>query len=172
MMKCLTAAVAVFVAVFAAVGPVMAGDNFGARLRGVEEIPSISTTGQGFFYAMLNDAETQLDYQVFYFNLEGTITQSHMHIGQTSVAGGIVLFFCTNLTPPAGVPAPPSCPTASGLQSVSGTLTASNVITQAGQGIAAGEFAEVVRAIKAGYAYANVHSSLFPSGEIRGQITH
>jgi hypothetical protein len=40
----------------------------------------------------------------------------------------------------------------------------------AAQGIAAGEFAELVRAIKAGATYVNVHSSLFPTGEIRGQI--
>jgi hypothetical protein len=54
---------------------------------------------------------------------------------------------------------------------VSGTLTATNVITQTGQGISAAEFAEVIRAIRAGFAYANVHSDLFPGGEIRGQIT-
>jgi hypothetical protein len=45
-----------------------------------------------------------------------------------------------------------------------------HVIGPAGQGIAAGEFAEIVRAIRAGRAYANVHSTKFPGGEIRGQI--
>ena len=44
------------------------------------------------------------------------------------------------------------------------------MIGPTGQGIAAGQFEELVRAIKAGVTYANVHSSLFPSGEIRGQI--
>jgi hypothetical protein len=38
------------------------------------------------------------------------------------------------------------------------------------QGIAAGEFAELVKAIRARRAYANVHSLKFPGGEIRGQI--
>jgi hypothetical protein len=38
-MKRLTVALAVFVAVFAVVGPVMARDFFGARLRGFEEVP-------------------------------------------------------------------------------------------------------------------------------------
>ena len=51
-----------------------------------------------------------------------------------------------------------------------GVITAANVIGPAGQGIAAGEFAELIRAIKGGRTYANVHSSSFPGGEIRGKI--
>ncbi len=53
---------------------------------------------------------------------------------------------------------------------VTGTITAANVIGPAGQGIAAGEFAEALRAVRKGVAYANVHSSKYPAGEIRGQI--
>ena len=34
----------------------------------------------------------------------------------------------------------------------------------------AAEFAELVKAIRAGLTYANVHTSKFPGGEIRGQI--
>jgi hypothetical protein len=30
--------------------------------------------------------------------------------------------------------------------------------------------AAFVRAIKSGFAYANVHTNLFPTGELRGQI--
>jgi hypothetical protein len=53
---------------------------------------------------------------------------------------------------------------------LSGTIVPANVIGPVGQGIAPGEFAELVAAIRAGRAYANVHSTLFPAGEIRGQI--
>ena len=172
MMKRLMMAAVVFVAVFAVVGPVMAFDSFAARLRGYEEVPSISTAGQGFLLLTLNDAETQLDFSLVYFSLESTVTQSHIHVGQTSVNGGIVLYFCTNLVPPpAGVPAPQNCPNAPGMNFVAGSLTAVNVVAQSGQGIAAGEFSEVIRAIKAGVTYANVHSVTFPGGEIRGQVT-
>ena len=161
-----------FAMVLGVTAPVMAGDNFGARLRGFEEPPSISTAGQGFLFATLNDAETVLTYSLVYFNLQGNVTQSHIHIGQPGVNGGIVLYFCTNLAPPAIVPTPPACPNAPGQNFVTGTLTAANVVTQAGQGIAAGEFSEVVDAMKALVTYANVHTDLFPGGEIRGQITH
>jgi hypothetical protein len=173
MKRCLTVAAAVFTMVFVVAGSALAADSFGARLRGFEEVPSISTTGTGFFFASLNDAETQLTYTLVYFDMESTVTQAHIHIGQTSVNGGIVLFFCTNLTPPAGVPVPPACPTSAPTNApVTGVLTAANVITQSGQGITAGEFADVIHAIKAGFSYANVHTVTFPGGEIRGQITH
>jgi len=48
---------------------------------------------------------------------------------------------------------------------VTGTIVPAQVITATGQGIDAGEFDEVVRAIRAGRVYANVHSATFGSGE-------
>ncbi len=171
MVKSLLRITLVFAAVLALTQPVMAADNFGARLRGLEEVPSISTLGQGFFLGTLNAAGTAMDYIVVYFDLQGAVAQSHIHIGQSGVNGGIVLFFCTNLAPPAGVPVPPACPSGPGINTVTGTLTAANVITQTAQGIAAGEFSEVIRAIRAGNSYANVHTDQFPGGEIRGQVT-
>jgi hypothetical protein len=148
-----------------------AAEDFGARLRGFEEPPPISTPGQGFFFATLNPAETLLNYTLIYFNLQGSVTQSHIHIGQPGVNGGIVLFLCTNLAPPAGVPVPPACPNTPGQSVVTGTLSAANVITTTAQGIAAGDFSEVINAMRALVSYANVHSDQFPGGEIRGQIT-
>jgi hypothetical protein len=53
---------------------------------------------------------------------------------------------------------------------VAGTIGPSQVLSPAGQGIDAGQFDELVDAIRAGATYANVHSSLFPPGEIRGQV--
>jgi hypothetical protein len=50
-------------------------------------------------------------------------------------------------------------------------LTPANVIGPAAQGVAPGEFAELVRAIRAGVTYANVHTTTHGSGEIRGQIS-
>jgi len=140
-----------------------------ARLRGVEEVPAVSTTGTGEFRGKANKDGTEIDYELTY-TLEGAVQQAHIHIGQNGVNGGIVLFLCTNLgNAPATVPAPPACPASPG--EVSGTLTAANVVVQGSQGISAGEFSEILRAIRRGVAYVNVHSSPnHGGGEIRGQI--
>jgi len=53
---------------------------------------------------------------------------------------------------------------------VTGVIDAADVIGPAGQGIAPGEFNELVRAIRSGNTYANVHTNMYPGGEIRGQI--
>jgi CHRD domain len=86
-----------------------------------------------------------------------------------------VVWLCQVTTGPPGVRAPdavaastPECPTPEG--TVEGTITPEQVLAQTAQGFAAGDFDALVDAIRAGATYANVHSSLFAPGEIRGQI--
>jgi len=77
------------------------------------------------------------------------------------------VFLCSNLgNGPAGTQACPPSGT------ITGTITPANVIGPTGQGISAGEFDEVVAAIRNGTAYVNVHSTTFPVGEIRAQFQH
>ncbi|MEA2559992.1 MAG: hypothetical protein QOH06_1496 [Acidobacteriota bacterium] len=144
------------------------GGAASTRLRGIEEVPAISTPGDGRFTATINGQGTGLSsYQLSYSNLQGTVTQAHIHFGQKGVNGGIVIFLCSNLgNGPAGTQA---CPPSPG--SVSGAVTAEDVVAAAAaQGIAPGELGEVLRALRNGVTYVNVHSNLFPSGEIRGQL--
>lgn len=62
----------------------------------------------------------------------------------------------------------PPCPPTAGM--VTGVIDPADVIGPTAQGIAPGEFDELVRAIRAGTAYVNVHTNKHPGGEIRGQI--
>jgi CHRD domain-containing protein len=145
------------------------GGTFKARLQGFQEVPAISTEASGEFSAKLSEDETSIEYELSYENLTGTVSQGHIHLAQRSVNGAIIVWLCQTSTnrDPTGLA--PDCPQPSG--TVTGTITAANVIAQAAQGIAAGEFAELIDAMRAGVTYANVHSlPPFPGGEIRGQI--
>ena len=137
---------------------------FQARLEGFQETPAISTNATGSFRATLNSAGTELQYQLQYASLEGGNTLfAHVHIGQTGVAGGVMFFLCGGGNKPA-------CP--NGQATVGGTVTASDVIGPAGQGVTAGQFDEVIRAMRRGVSYANVHTVTYGAGEIRGQINN
>jgi len=128
---------------------------------------AISTKAKGSFKANLRKGEDVIDYELSYEGLEGTVTQAHIHFGQRHTIGGIVVWLCQTAGTPSPVPVTPLCP-ASG--TVSGTITPAEVLAQTLQGIAAGDFEELVRALQAGAAYANVHSTLHTPGEIRGQV--
>jgi hypothetical protein len=142
---------------------------FVERLTGYEEDPqAISTTGSGRFSIRINDDKQEITYRLSYGGLEGAVTQAHIHFGGRAQSGGISTFLCTNLgNGPAGTQACPAAPA-----TITGTIRPADVIGPVGQGIAAGEFAELVKAIRAGATYANVHSDLRPAGEIRGQLDH
>ena len=138
-----------------------------ATLKGIEESPSISSTGHGTFRATISEDGTSIHYTLTYADLEGDVQQAHIHLGQRSVGGGIAAFLCTNLG--NGSATTPLCP-GPRAGTVSGTITAAEVIGPSGQGLAPGEFAELLRAIDESVAYANVHSAKHTGGEIRGQI--
>lgn len=140
-----------------------------ARLVGIEETPTtVITNATGTFTATINDDST-MTLTVTYKNLSSAVLQSHIHIGAPAITGGIAIFFCSNLpNPPAGTPACPDDTTHSG--SVTRTVSAADVIGPTGQGVAVGDFADVVRAVASGVTYANVHTTNHPGGEIRGRI--
>ena len=138
--------------------------KFHARLDGEQETPAISTAATGTFEATLNSAGDQLSYELDYSGLEGGNTLfAHVHIGQFDVAGGVMFFLC-------GGGSKPACP--NGSAKVTGTVTAADIIGPTGQGISPGQFAEALRVMRDGIAYANVHTVTYPGGEIRGQINN
>ena len=155
----------------------VAGDHrrdFETDMTGYEEVPSVSTRGGGQVDAEVSRDGERIRYTLRYRNMEGVVSQSHIHFAQEGVNGGIVVFLCTNLgNGPVGRTVPP-CPASPA--TVTGVLTKEDVSTAAAsqaardQGIGPEEFDELVRAMRAGVTYANVHSDRWPGGEIRGQF--
>jgi len=146
-------------------------DSLRIHLKGFEEVPVVVTAAVGNLELDINEAAPSIAYELSYSGLEGTVTQSHIHIAQKNVNGGIVLWLCQTATnpAPAQAAATPTCPGPNG-GTVSGTLTPAMLVPQTTQGIPAGAFADVLKAIKAGKAYGNVHTNTSPGGEIRGQL--
>jgi hypothetical protein len=145
------------------------GNGIRETLTGYEEDPmALSTTGSGEFRAWIGGKGEAIRYQLSYADLEGEVTQAHIHFGGRAQSGGIIAFLCTNIGggPPADPPQ--ACPPAPA--TVRGTLRAADVIGPTGQGIGAGEFDEFLAAVRAGVTYANVHTTKYPPGEIRAQL--
>jgi hypothetical protein len=151
------------------------GPKFREALNGLKEAAApVSTTGTGTFEATVSKDGTEINYVLTFNDLEGDVRQAHIHIGHPQNSGGIVLWLCDSTTNPSPSASTPECtqedPTNLRSGRVTGTLTAADVQVQATNGIAAGEWEEVLGLIRAGRTYANVHSAKFASGEIRSQI--
>jgi CHRD domain len=140
--------------------------NLRATLSAFNEVPPKATMGEGTFRAKVD--KSVIHYTLTYSGLSTPVLQAHLHFGQPAVSGGIFVFLCTNLgNGPAGTP---TCPPAGG--TVTGTITAADILNPTpDQGITPGDFATALRIIEAGEAYANVHTTRFPAGEIRGQVS-
>jgi hypothetical protein len=160
---------------------VTAGDDGHRSLRAfaelvpTNEVPAISSGARGRFKATVDPENQTISFELSYEGLEDVPQQAHIHVGQRRVNGGISVFLCGNppMVPPATFPQPQPCPASPA--TITGVLTAANIVGPEAQGIAASqgtvnEFDELVDMLRQGLTYANVHSAKFPSGEIRGQV--
>jgi len=143
--------------------PALGAEGLSAQLNSYEETPStLNSPGTGVFLGLLDSEETTINYQLFYTDLQGaSVLFAHIHFGKPGESGGVVAFLC-------GGGGKPVCPAAGTL--ITGSIEAANVQALAGQNLAAGDMAAFVRAIRSGFAYVNVHTNTFPTGELRGQI--
>lgn len=136
--------------------------SFHANMIGWGEVPALNTPGHATL--ALNVTDTTITFKLDYANLTGPPAAAHIHVGQQGVNGGVSVFFC-------GGGGKPACP-ASNSGSVSGTISAADVVGPTAQGYAVGDIAPVIAALRGGVTYANMHTAKFPGGEIRGQIVH
>ena len=136
---------------------------FSDTLNGYQEAApsSISSVATGTFEARIDDETQTITYTLTYEGIEGgPVTQAHIHFGSRGTNGGVSAFLCAGDKPP--------CPP--GAAVITGVITAANVRGPDNQGIEQGNMPELIRAIRAGHTYVNVHSTRFPAGEIRAQI--
>jgi CHRD domain len=139
--------------------PALCQNTVNILLTGSQQVPAILSPGRGTFTATLTG--TSPTFTLTYSNLSSTVTMAHIHFGQRGVNGAVVVWFC-------GGGGKPACPAANG--TVTGTVTAADVLAVPTQGVRAGNFGDLERIVLSGNAYVNVHTTNFPDGEVRGQI--
>lgn len=147
-----------------------------ARIADFGEVPPQLTGGTGTFHGTLSRDATRIDWTLTYTGMTAGPLFAHIHFAPRGVNGGIVVFFCsgpaTTATINGGTPVKP-CPD-SGAPAHSGTVTgfwtAADVQAVMGQNVAAGNFAGLLRFLRAGLGYVNVHTVAHPGGEVRGQV--
>jgi hypothetical protein len=134
---------------------------FTAQLLGDNEVPPINSPGQASFRMEISSSG-DINFTLTFSGLSAPLLVSHLHFAPTKVAGGVMINLC-------GTPGIQACPVGpSG--TITGTITAANVATIANQGIDAGDLTSALEAVREGNSYANMHTTRFPGGEIRGQV--
>lgn len=142
--------------------------TYRAQLTGFGEVPPKLVAGHGNFTGTLSADGTTISWTLTWTGLTGPAQVAHIHFGQPQNVGTPVVFFCGGGTKPASCPDGPG-PSGSG--SLTGTWTAADVVAVPSQNVRAGDFAGFLEILRVGLGYANVHTTLFPAGEIRGQVS-
>jgi hypothetical protein len=175
-----TVAVAACVlAVASATGQAVRANNddgqvrFSTNLSTFNEVPPKGTGASGTFRAQLSPDGSTLSWTFTWTGLTGPPLFAHIHFGERGVNANVMTFFCGGPKGSATNPQKPDCPqTTSG--SITGTTTAADIVplnsAPSDQGLDANDFATFLRALRAGDGYANMHTTRFPGGEIRGQV--
>jgi hypothetical protein len=146
-------------------------EHFHAVLVGFNEIGELNaetgaifTQGHGTIDLALDPVAQTITFKLTFSDLSSSVTQAHIHFGKVHTPGGVMVFLCSNLgNGPAGTQACPNSGT------VTGTITAADVLAITGEGVVAGVFQELQDSIESHTTYTNVHTTDHPSGEIRGE---
>lgn len=140
--------------------------NFGTPLSGDEEVPAVATKARGNAIFQLSKDGSELSYKLIVANIEN-VTQAHIHCGTPGVNGPIVLWLYPSAPPATLIPG-----RSNGIIG-EGAATNANVIPRPASAACPGgvaNFDDLVAKLQNGGAYANVHTSANPPGEIRGKI--
>lgn len=133
--------------------------NFTAHLSGDQEVSVNSSLAQGQAIFQLSKDGTKLSYKLIVANLENLMA-AHIHLAPAGTNGGVVVWLY-----PSGFPGVLIPGTTNGILA-QGVITNANLV-----GALAGQtLADLIAHLNNGNAYVNVHTTLYPGGEIRGQI--
>jgi len=142
-----------------ATAQMMENPDFDARLTGASEVPPVQTNASGFAdldVEMEDGQQRVVDYHIYVNDIE-RITQAHIHQGNSSENGPIIVpLFNASATPTGPVTG----------QLAEGHITAANF-----EGPLQGkQLDDLIALMQNETAYVNVHTGQNPQGEIRGTV--
>ena len=128
-----------------------------ANLTGGNETPApgLNTGAFGSATVVVDMTARTVSYNVQVYNLPSGVTASHIHVGAVGTPGPVVV----NFAPPTAT---------SNDFGFSGTVKDTEFVLRPDQGIRSAD--DMFQAILGGNSYVNVHSTVNPGGEIRGQL--
>ena len=135
-------------------------ERFSASLSGANEVPPINSAGTADFQMSIQPGA--ITFSLTFSDLSSTLAVAHLHFAPSKVAGSVMIFLCGGGNQPA-------CPAATS-GTITGTITAANVTGPTGQGINPGDLDSALAAVRSELSYANMHTTMFPGGEIRGNV--
>jgi hypothetical protein len=123
------------------------GRPFATTLTGSAEVPGPGDPdASGTASITLNQGQGEVCFSLTWENIDGTVVASHIHEAPVGVAGPVVVPLFVDV-------------------SFSGTGSFSDCVTGVSE-----ELIKDIRQNPAGY-YVNIHSTVFPAGAIRGQLS-
>ncbi|MBV9178084.1 MAG: CHRD domain-containing protein [Nitrososphaeraceae archaeon] len=132
---------------------------FTATMTGSEEVPPKNTKATGTATFVSSTDGSSVSYQIHVANIKG-VTMAHIHSGAIGKNGPVVVTLFKSASPTGTMNR--VFPILS-----QGTITSANL-----EGPLKGKtISDLIRLMKDGTAYANVHTQQNPKGEIRGQIS-
>lgn len=131
-------------------------NRFTARLDGAQEVPANSSGASGTATFQLR-GDGSIDYTLDVAQISN-VRMAHIHLGAAGANGPVVVSL---LDRPEGVS------TYDRQRIVRGRITAADIVARPGFDATP---AELLRRMRQGRTYVNVHTTRFPGGEVRGEV--
>ena len=169
-MKCFSLAVVLMAALILSAQTTYAAPiTFFANLTGAAEVPPTGSPGTGFATVVLDPAANTMHVDVTFSGLEAGTSAAHIHCCLPSPgATGVNIPVATTVPAFPGFPLGVTAGTYSHDFSLLDSATYNPAFVTANGGTIAGAEAALVAGILNRETYLNVHTTLFPNGEIRG----
>lgn len=141
---------------------------YSGTFSGSAEVPPNASPGTGTATVTYDDVLQTIRYQIQFSGLTGTTVAAHVHLGMGPGTNGGV---ATQLPSLPGFPLGLSSGSYDATFSLTDEASFNPAFVAANGGDAAGAEAALAASLASGFGYFNIHSTEFPSGEIRADLT-